>query len=74
MQNISQLDKTGKQSDSFWLNPSTDKITMTKTATSCLKDLDITDATVFDDCDNTDEEMATGTLTVLLQALEKEAQ
>ncbi|KAL7458039.1 hypothetical protein ACHAWC_009540 [Mediolabrus comicus] len=29
---------------------------MTKTATSCLKDLDITDATVFDDCDNTDEE------------------
>lgn len=25
-------------------------------------------------CDNTDEEMATGTLTVLLQALEKEAQ
>ena len=29
---------------------------MTKTATSCLKDLNITDATVFDDCDNTDEE------------------
>ena len=29
---------------------------MTKTLTSCLKDLNITDATVFDDCDNTDDE------------------
>jgi hypothetical protein len=27
-----------------------------KTLTSCLGDLDITDPTVFDDCDNTDEE------------------
>jgi hypothetical protein len=27
-----------------------------KTLTSCLGDLDITDATVFDVCDNTDEE------------------
>lgn len=36
--------------------PPTTKPTMTKTLTSCLKDLDITDAAVFADCENTDEE------------------